>query len=144
MKIHPEMIGLLLPLVFLLGVIGCAKAPETPPAPPQPPVTPDKPGPSGEVTLEMTIQNTTFDKKALTVPADAKVKLAVTSKETQLDYHNFALYKDRTAKEAIYVGDYLDGGQTTIYQFTAPGTPGTYFYRCDTHPFLMNGQFIVE
>jgi len=26
---------------------------------------------------------------------------------------------------------------------TAPGTPGTHFFRCDVHPF-MNGVFIVE
>jgi len=42
--------------------------------------------------------------------------------------------------------DSRDGGNvgaTTTYTFTAPSTPGTYFFRCDVHPETMTGQFIV-
>ncbi|MBI2850775.1 MAG: hypothetical protein HYX80_07020 [Chloroflexi bacterium] len=134
------MVSLLLPLVILLAGIGCVKPPEAPPPPPPPPsVTP-----GAEVALELTVENTSFDKKTLTVAASAPVKVLFASKEQPLDYHNLAIFKDRTAKEPIFVGEYIDGGESITYRFTAPSIPGSYFFRCDTHPFLMNGQFIVR
>lgn len=130
---------MLLPVVLALTTVaGCAKPPPTSPPPPV------IPGPGGEVKLELTVENTKFDLSSLTVPAGANVTLVFTSKEPPLDYHNVAIFKDRTAREAIFVGEYIDGGESITYNFTAPGTPGTYFLRCDTHPFLMNVQFIVQ
>lgn len=38
----------------------------------------------------------------------------------------------------------MTGPATTTYTFTAPSTPGTYFFRCDVHPTVMTGQFIVQ
>jgi hypothetical protein len=29
-------------------------------------------------------------------------------------------------------------------KFTAPSTPGTYYFHCDVHPDQMNGTFIVQ
>ncbi|HVN74616.1 MAG TPA: hypothetical protein VMT44_08495 [Methanoregula sp.] len=33
---------------------------------------------------------------------------------------------------------------TGVYRFTAPETPGTYYFRCDVQPSVMNGEFIVR
>ena len=57
--------------------------------------------------------------------------------------HNFAVYTDATASTAIFTGAVVTGPTTTTYTFTAPSTPGSYFFRCDVHPTIMTGQFIV-
>jgi plastocyanin len=47
-------------------------------------------------------------------------------------------------QKPIFVGQIITGPSATIdYKFTAPITPGTYFFRCDVHP-SMNGSFIVQ
>jgi plastocyanin len=58
--------------------------------------------------------------------------------------HNFAAYTDQTANNVIFQGQIVTGPATATYNFTAPSTPGTYFFRCDIHPTQMTGQFIVQ
>ena len=43
----------------------------------------------------------------------------------------------------IFVGDYITGLKTITYTFTVPSKPGNYFFRCDIHPELMTGTFVV-
>ncbi len=57
--------------------------------------------------------------------------------------HNFALYTDSKATTPIFVGNLVSGPVTVTYTFTAPATPGHYFFRCDVHPETMTGTFIV-
>jgi plastocyanin len=58
--------------------------------------------------------------------------------------HNIAIYRDQTAQQAIFVGKLISGPAETInYEFQVPSERGTYFFRCDVHPW-MNGRFIVE
>ena len=46
--------------------------------------------------------------------------------------------------QPIFQGD-LDSGPAPItYNFDAPSTPGTYFFRCDVHPDTMTGQLTVN
>jgi plastocyanin len=58
--------------------------------------------------------------------------------------HNVAVYENQDAKKAIFVGDVINGPKTITYNFVAPATPGTYFFRCDVHPRSMVGDFIVK
>jgi len=58
--------------------------------------------------------------------------------------HNFALYTDSSATTKIFQGTIITGPATTTYTFSAPSTPGTYFFRCDVHPTTMTGSFIVQ
>lgn len=51
---------------------------------------------------------------------------------------------DASASTTIFKGAIMTGPATTTYTFTAPSTPGTYFFRCDVHPTVMTGQFIVQ
>jgi hypothetical protein len=47
------------------------------------------------------------------------------------------------ANGAIFVGQLISGVKSIAYKFIAPSTPRSYFFRCDTHPTMMTGSFIV-
>jgi plastocyanin len=95
------------------------------------------------VALSLTAQNIKFDKSTLTVPAGSSVTITFTNNDSGVP-HNFALYTDASAGTTIYKGAIVNGPGTTKYTFTAPSTPGTYFFRCDVHPTQMTGSFIVQ
>ncbi len=58
--------------------------------------------------------------------------------------HNFAVYETEAAEKNIFRGQIVTGLGKAEYTFDAPAVPGTYFFRCDIHPALMNGHLIVE
>ncbi len=96
----------------------------------------------GSATVSLTAQNIAFDKSSITVPAGSQVRVTFTNMDSGVP-HNFAVYTDASASTAIFTGAIVTGPTTTTYTFTAPSTPGTYFFRCDVHPTQMTGQFIV-
>ena len=59
--------------------------------------------------------------------------------------HNVAFYTDKSASEAIFgANENICTGPCQVdITFEAPD-PGTYFFRCDVHPQIMTGDFIVE
>ena len=94
------------------------------------------------ITINLAAQNMAFDKNSITVTTGAAVTLIFNNKDTIP--HNFALYTNSSATPpAIFVGQTVTGPTTVTYTFTAPSTPGTYFFRCDVHPTSMTGSFIV-
>ena len=97
-------------------------------------------GPMVPVTL--TAQNMAFDAKTLTAPAGSTVVMTFVNKDNDMP-HNFALYTDSTATTKIFAGDFVTGPKTVTYTFTVPSKPGDYFFRCDIHPELMTGTFVV-
>ena len=112
--------------VLLLTLVACSPSPS--------------PSPDGDVTINLTASGTAFDESSITVPAGAMVAIVFDNKDTIL--HNFALYETSAAANSIFVGELISNKKIT-YTFTAPITPGTYFFRCDVHPFSMTGEFIV-
>ncbi|MEN6517987.1 MAG: PQQ-dependent sugar dehydrogenase [Methanospirillum sp.] len=92
--------------------------------------------------LTLTAKNIAFDKSSLSAPAGATVVLAFVNNDAGVP-HNFALYTDSSATTTLFKGAIVTGQVTTTYTFTAPSTPGTYFYRCDVHPETMTGTFTV-
>ncbi len=98
---------------------------------------------AAQVNIDLVSQNLAFDKKTITVPAGASVTINFNNKDSGIA-HNFALYTDSTAATPIYVGQIVNGPAAITYTFTAPSTPGTYFFRCDVHPTTMTGSFIVQ
>ena len=72
----------------------------------------------------------------------ASVTINFTNKDAGIP-HNFALYTDSSATKSIFVGQIITGPATATYTFTAPATPGTYFFRCDVHPTNMTGSLVV-
>ena len=97
--------------------------------------------PDADVTINLTASETAFDKSSITVSAGATVAIVFDNKDTIL--HNFALYETSAAANSIFVGELISKKKIT-YTFTAPTTPGTYFFRCDVHPLLLTGDFIVN
>lgn len=131
--------GLLLLLtVFLLVIGGCGEPPSAGPA------APALPPPSGATSVQLTAQAIAFDQSVITVPAGTLVTLVFTNNEDPVIFHNVGIYKSKAAIEPIMVGEFISGGEKTTYQFTAPSTPGTYYFRCDVHPLAMDGEFVVQ
>ena len=95
------------------------------------------------VTISLVAQNFAFDKSTITVPRGASVTINFNNMDAQTP-HNFALYTDSYATTKIFQGTLVTGPTTTTYTFTAPSTPGNYFFRCDAHPTQMTGTFIVQ
>ena len=124
-------IGLLVPL------IACTSS--SPPTPT--PTTPPPAGTGQSVTINIAAENIAFDKATITVPAGADVTVVFNNKDRVP--HNVAVYETQVATRSIFVGEVFTGLKTVNYRFTAPSTPGTYFFRCDVHPGSMTGDFIV-
>ncbi|HXF57206.1 MAG TPA: cupredoxin domain-containing protein [Actinomycetota bacterium] len=92
--------------------------------------------------ITLVAQELAFDQAELTVTAGARVQLTLDNRDQGVP-HNFALYTDESASQAIFVGEVFAGPATREYTFEAP-EPGTYFFRCDVHPTQMTGTFVVR
>jgi plastocyanin len=86
--------------------------------------------------------NIAFNVSTITVPAGANVVVHFSNMDSGVP-HNFAVYQTSAAQNAIFQGQRITGVSSTTYSFTAPTTPGNYFFRCDVHPTLMTGTFVV-
>jgi plastocyanin len=106
--------------------------------------SPPTPAPSGNnVTINLVAKNMAFDKSTITVPAGAEVTINFDNQDSGIP-HNFAVYTNASATSPIVVGQIITGPKTINYTFTAPTTPGTFFFRCDVHPRTMTGIFVVQ
>ena len=95
------------------------------------------------VELTLVAEDTAFDTDELTVSAGATVRVTLENRDPIP--HGFSVYLTDAAEQPIFTGEVFSGpGVTRTYEFTAPSEPGDYFFRCDVHPELMNGTFIVE
>ena len=97
---------------------------------------------SNSVTIDITAKDFAFNTSTITVPAGANVTINFNNMDAGTP-HNVAVYENKDAKKAIYVGVVITGPKSITYNFVAPTAPGTYFFRCDVHPTSMTGSFIV-
>ncbi len=97
-------------------------------------------GQTYDVYLEA--KNIAFNRSTITVPAGVIVMVHFTNDDAGVD-HNFAVYTDSYYTNSIFIGSAIAGVSSTTYTFTAPSTPGTYYFRCDYHPQYMTGSFVV-
>lgn len=109
---------------------------------PQATIAPSSTGNGQTIPITLTAENYLFDQKTITVPAGSTVVMTFINKDAGVP-HNFALYTDSTAAKKIFSGEIINGVKTVTYTFTAPATPGNYFFRCDVHPTIMFGTFVV-
>ena len=92
------------------------------------------------VVIQLTIKGDKFNPSNLSAPAGAQVTL--TYNDQDLDPHNFALYPSTSTSDAVFRSPVITGPVTATYTFTAPATPGTYYFRSDPNTGLL-GIFTV-
>ncbi|MCU0629060.1 MAG: cupredoxin domain-containing protein [Methanoregulaceae archaeon] len=90
--------------------------------------------------VKIKANNFAFDVSTITVPAGSRVIVEFENEEGVP--HNVAFYTSPSLSSTIYKGEIITGPREITYTFTAPATPGIYYFRCDVHPD-MDGQFIV-
>jgi len=135
-----QLLLILVLVVMVVVLLECA-APTPAPAPAPAPALAPTPAPPGEaVTIDLTAKGIAYGKSTITVPAGALVIINFDNKDNIP--HNLAVYESRSASKKIFRGEIISG-EIIRYEFTAPTTPGTYFFRCDVHPSSMTGEFIV-
>jgi len=93
-------------------------------------------------TINLMAKNIAFNLSVITVTAGTNVTVNFDNQDASVP-HNFAVYDTGAAQKTIFQGKIISGPAQTTYNFKAPAQPGTYFFRCDVHPTLMNGQFVV-
>jgi cytochrome c oxidase subunit II len=103
---------------------------------------PGEPG-HDHAVVNLVAQDIAFDKDTITVPAGAHVVVNFDNRDSGIP-HNFAVYRTAAAQDEVFSGDIITGPGTITYEFTAPDTPGDYFFRCDVHPASMTGTLVVE
>ena len=89
-------------------------------------------------------ENNMFDLDTITVQAGEEVVINFENRDAPEILHGFAVYDSEEDLNEIFVGEPIEGGQTTTYTFDAPEDPGTYFFRDDIFPATMSGDFVVE
>jgi plastocyanin len=120
-------------VISIIGISACSSPSTTPTT---------QTGGGNSVTINLSATALAFDKSTITVPHGATVTINFTNHDGV--EHNFVLYTNSTASTAIFVGQLITGPNKSItYTFTAPSSPGTYFFRCGVHPTTMTGDFIV-
>jgi plastocyanin len=136
-------------VLAIIGVEGCSSnANSNTTAAPNTGLTTNPAGNTGTsttgnaVTINISAKNMAFDTAKISVPAGANVTIVFTNNDAGIQ-HNVAIYFDSTAAKTIYKGKIITGVNKVTDNFTAPSSPGTYFFRCDVHPTSMTGDFVV-
>ena len=99
--------------------------------------------PGGPVNVTIVARNIQFDKRTITASPGVSVTVTLDNQDAGV-LHNTAFYTNRSATTRIAVGEIFAGVASRVLSFTAPSTPGNYFFRCDVHPDTMTGTFAVK
>ncbi len=113
------------------------------PVPTAPPGPKDCAAPCQDVNLAAS--GVKYSTNTITVKTGQNVRIIFANNDAGVD-HNFAVYKSTTDVTAVAtgsVGTVFAGVNTDNIVFAAPA-PGTYLFRCDVHPTIMFGDFIVQ
>ena len=97
----------------------------------------------GPVAVTIVAENLQFDPTTITASTGVEVTVTLDNRDAGV-LHNVSFYNNPSASAEIYVGELYTGPSVDDYVFTAPSTPGDYFFRCDVHPDTMTGAFIVQ
>jgi plastocyanin len=95
-------------------------------------------------TVEVSAVNVAFNVREIRVNANGQVRVRFNNQEATP--HNIAFYKsssDITPVSPGSVGITFPGPAIDDTVFAVPAA-GTYHFRCDVHPTIMTGSFIVQ
>ncbi|MGH2546572.1 MAG: cupredoxin domain-containing protein [Actinomycetota bacterium] len=92
--------------------------------------------------LAVSAQNIQFDTDCLAAPAGEPFTIEFDNQDSTPP-HNFAIYTDQSAAEAIFQGEIFPGPAAETYDLDPIEEEGNLFFRCDVHPDTMTGTFVV-
>jgi plastocyanin len=96
-------------------------------------------------TVPVIAKNVLFDLKEIRVTPGGQVRVRLDNQDAGVR-HNIAFYKsatDITPVSSGSVGLTFEGLAVDDTVFAIP-TAGSYFFRCDVHPTIMTGTFVVQ
>jgi plastocyanin len=91
--------------------------------------------------IDLTAKGFAFNTSLISVPAGAAVTIRFNNQDPGVP-HNLAIYDSPAQLTNLFRGEIITGVRAIDYRFTAPSTPGDYYFRCDPHA-IMNGVFRV-
>lgn len=91
-------------------------------------------------TAEIVAAKSQFDKKCVAATAGKPLKLTFRNDDTY--QHNFAVTKGKGG-EKLYTSPFFDGSAKSTAEVPALDA-GTYYFECNIHPFVMNGEYRVS
>jgi cytochrome c oxidase subunit 2 len=102
------------------------------------------PPPSGQPALEVVAKNIAFDKRELSVPADAPFVITLTNEDPVTVLHDIDIRQGPGAP-TLQDEQEIPGGQTAQYEYD-PLPAGTYQFFCSIHPGVpaMEGTLTVQ
>jgi plastocyanin len=93
------------------------------------PPTTTPPGTGETETVDLVIDSSGFDMTEIRVTAGAEVTVNLQNNDTEP--HNFSVYENMAGTVPVFTGAPVQGGESITYTFTAPSTPGTYYFKDD-------------
>lgn len=126
--------------------LGPSPTPATSEAPTSAPSSPSGSGGAG-VTITMSTEQDNplaFVPAELTVPAGAQVTVDYTNNSNLPHNINFFDGPDQNSNSIAKTDIVTGPGALETVTFTAPSTPGDYFFWCDVHQTAMQGIYHVQ
>ena len=135
--------SLLFVVVFALSATGLYAGAELVDRAEPAPAPEDGAPPTGPVSVTLIAQSLKFNLRTISAGVAVPVTVTLDNRDAGT-LHNVAFYTNRSAAQTIFKSELTAGPAVTTNTFTAPGTPGNYFFRCDAHPDTMQGTFSVK
>lgn len=92
-------------------------------------------------SLRIVARDNRFDQRYLVVSAGSESVITLDN-EDRSSLHNFAVYRDKGAKQLVYRGEVFEGKREVENRLPALEA-GSYYFRCDVHPD-MNGTLLAK
>jgi hypothetical protein len=103
---------------------------------------PDRSVPKANLILQLRAANSAFSESELQAPAYTQVSIILENADKGTA-HSFSLYRTPNGSEPVFLGGSVAPGETRTFTFTTP-EPGTYYYRDDLMPGLLNGTLEIK
>jgi plastocyanin len=94
------------------------------------------------VTLTLVGQNNVFVPQALQAPAGRPISVTFDNRDTVV--HNVRFYGGPTSSSPSIGATPLSIGPSVDTVLLGELAPGSYYFRCDTHPTTMTGTLTVN